>query len=387
MNLKLTRPAWIEVNLDKLSHNIREITNQVTPGTQIMAIVKSDAYEMGAIQIVKKLISLGIHYYGVATLSEALSLRRYYDNINLLILGYNPEYLMKETVENNIISTIYTLDSAKKLNDIAASMNQIARIHIAIDTGMRRIGFIPSQKSFEEILQIKNLSNVSIEGAFTHFPASESDMEFTKKQFQEFVSFTDQLKNSGLNVGLRHVSNSHATLNYREFDLDMIRPGIIMYGSTDGCDFSHINLKFIAEVKAHIAHVKTIPAGESISYERNYFTKKETQVVTLPLGYTDGFPRILSGKIYALIKGKKCPQVGNICMDQMMVDATGVECKEGDEAVLIGSQGEEEIKLSEICKHSGDIETSYLTHFNKRLPIVYIDEGKMLRIEDNIYKL
>lgn len=387
MNLKLTRPAWIEVDLDKLAHNINEIKNYITPGTQIMAIVKSDAYEMGAIQIVKKLMQLGIEYYGVATLSEALSLRRYYKDIHLLVLGYTPEYLMQETVEHNIISTIYTFDSAQKLNHIAEKLNMTAKVHLAIDTGMRRIGFIPSDSALTEILKIKELSHLSIEGAFTHFPASESDFEFTKKQFQDFCNFLEHLKEHGLDVGLRHVSNSHATLNYREFDLDMVRPGIILYGSTDGCATEDIQLEFIAEVKSHIAHVKTIPAGESISYERNYFTEKETQVVTLPLGYADGFPRILSGKINVLIGGKKCPQIGNICMDQMMVDATGVECKEGDEAVLIGKQGTEEICLGDICAHSGDIETSYLTHFNKRLPIVYIDEGKKLFIEDNMHKL
>ncbi|MDO5715843.1 MAG: alanine racemase [Tissierellia bacterium] len=387
MNFKLTRPAWMEVNLDLLEHNVKQIQANISPNTKILAIVKSDAYEMGAKPIVHKLKRLGIDDFGVATLSEALSIRQCFSDINILVLGYTPNYLMEETIQNNISATVYSLDSAKEFNEYAKSLHQKAHIHLAIDTGMRRIGFIPSEESKREILSISSLSHIVIDGAFSHFASSDHDDAFSEKQFQEFLHFTEDLKKAGVSIPLRHISNSHGILKWRKYDLDMVRPGIILYGSYDGLTGYDYDLKFIGAIKAQIAHIKTIPPNETVSYGRNYTTVRDTKIVTLPLGYTDGFPRMLSGKLQVLINGVKCPQIGNICMDQMMVDATGVDCQVGDEVVLIGRQKNNEILLSDLASQTQDIDTSYLTHFNKRLPIVYIEDNDYVLIEDKMKKI
>ena len=248
---------------------------------------------------------------------------------------------------------------------------------------MSRIGFIPGENSLEEVKKIFELGNIFVEGIFSHFAASESDPEFTKRQFITFTNFIKEIEDLGYKITYKHIANSSSVLYHREYDLDMFRPGIIQYGFTDSLKLpEEFGLKEILSIKANIASVREVKCGETVGYERFYKCNKDTKVVTLPLGYADAFPRILSEKIEVLINGKRCKQIGLICMDQMMIDATGVDCKVGDEVVLIGKQGKEEIKVRDICHYSCDCETSFITHFNRRLPKYYYRHGKLVHVSN-----
>ena len=377
----LTRPAWIEIDLDKFENNMKIIKDKVGEKTEVMSVVKSDAYRLGALPLSQVSLDLGINYYAVATLSEALSLRRRFNGVNILILGYTPRHLYEEAIKNQITLNIYSLADAKVLNDLAEDLNEEAKIHIAVDSGMSRIGFTPCHESKEEIKEIFKLKNINVEGIFSHFAACESDPEFTKRQFRIFTSFIDELSNLGCTFKYRHIANSLSVLFHDEYDLDMVRPGIIQFGYTDSDHLpEEFGLEEIISLKAQISSIREVKKGESVGYERFHICEKDTKVVTLPLGYADAFPRILSEKIEVLINGKRCKQIGLICMDQMMVDATDVDCKIGDDVVLIGRQGHEEIKVRDICIHSGDCETSFITHFNRRLPKYYYKNKELVHV-------
>ena len=382
--MKNTRPAWIEVNLDNIKHNIEVIRREVAEHSKILSIVKADGYAFGANHIVKALKSINVENFAVATGNEAIGIRKEFSDINILVLGYTPSYLMEEMIANNIQMSTYSIETAKELNSLAEKLNKKAKIHIVIDSGMNRIGFKPTEESVEIIEEISKLGYVEIIGMFTHFAVADTNDEYTKKQYSNFRFVADKLAEKNIHP-LLHVSNSHAILRYREFDLDFVRPGILQYGSTEEDPYGkNFNVKFIASIKAEIGHVKTIPAGEGISYGLTYITDKETEVATLPLGYADGIPRLLSNKIDVLVNGKRCPQIGRICMDQFMIDVTGVGAKVGDEVVIIGKQGNEEITIEEISKLAGEIPTSFVTHFNKRFPRVYIENGNVIDVLDQI---
>lgn len=377
----LTRPAWIEIDLDKFENNMKIIKDKVGEKTEIMSVVKSDAYRLGALPLSQVSLNLGINYYAVATLSEALSLRRRFDGVNIFILGYTPRHLYEEAIKNQITLNIYSLADAKVLNDLAEDLKEEAKIHIAFDSGMSRIGFTPCDEAKEEIKEIFKLENINVEGIFSHFAACESDPEFTERQFRIFTSFIDELNNLGCTFKYRHIANSLSVLFHDEYDLDMVRPGIIQFGYTDSDHLpEEFGLEEIISLKAQISSIREVKKGETVGYERFHKCEKDTKVVTLPLGYADAFPRSLSGKIEVLINGKRCKQIGLICMDQMMVDATGIDCKIGDDVVLIGRQGHEEIKVRDICIHSGDCETSFITHFNRRLPKYYYKNKELVHV-------
>lgn len=377
----LTRPAWIEIDLDKFENNMKVIKNKITTGTEIMSVVKSDAYRLGAIPLSYISNELGIKFYAVATLEEALRLKKEFPDANILILGYTPANLFEDAIKNEITLTIFSLEDAISLEEKAREIGKKAKIHLAVDSGMSRIGFIPSENSLNEVTKIFELENVYVEGIFSHFAACESDPEFTKKQFTSFTNFIKEIENCGYNFKYKHIANSSSVLYHREYDLDIVRPGIIQFGYTDSKKMpEEFGLKEILSIKAQIASIREVKSGETVGYERFYKCDKDTKVVTLPLGYADAFPRILSEKIEVLINGKRCKQIGLICMDQMMVDASGVDCEVGDEVVLIGRQGDEEIRIRDICHFSGDCETSFITHFNRRLPKYYYRHGKLVHV-------
>lgn len=377
----LTRPAWIEIDLDKFKNNMKIIKDKVGEKTEVMSVVKSDAYRLGALPLSQVSLDLGINYYAVATLSEALSLRKKFPRVNILILGYTPRHLYEDAIRNHITLTIYSLNDALVLNELAGDLKEEAKIHIAFDSGMSRIGFTPCDEAKKEICEIFKLENINVEGIFSHFAACEADPEFTERQYKTFTKFIDDLKNLGCNFKFRHIANSHSVLFHDEYDLDMVRPGIIQFGYTDSNHLpEEFGLEEIISLKAQISSIREVKKGETVGYERFYKCPRDTKVVTLPLGYADAFPRILSEKIEVLINGKRCKQIGLICMDQMMIDATDVDCKIGDDVVLIGRQEDEEIKVRDICIHSGDCETSFITHFNRRLPKYYYKNKELVHV-------
>lgn len=375
-----TRPCYLEINLDKLRNNYLEIKKYLKKGTEIIAIVKSDAYHFGDVEITQKLISLGVEKFAVATMSEALNLRKNFKDIDILLLGPMPEYLIEKGIKNNIVFCIPSLEYALELNDVAKKLNTLARSHFAVDTGMNRIGF---KDNIDEAEEAFKLSNIEVESAFTHFALSDTDEEFTHKQFDKFKEFISLMKERGCEFKYTDVSNSHAVLGYRDFDMDYVRPGILLYGSTEGDrNGEGYDVEFIGEIKAEVSFVKEVKKGEGISYGHTFVAGKDMKIATLPIGYADGIVRNLSGKISVLVKGKRVRQVGRICMDQMMIDVTDMDVEIGEVAVIIGRQGPEEITIEEVADLAGEIPTSYVTHFSERLPRHYIEEGKLIKIKD-----
>lgn len=382
----LTRPAWVEVNLDTLANNINTIKEQITDGTTIISVVKSNSYGYGAVKVVETLIEEGINNFAVATLSEAISLRNHFKDIEILVLGYTPEYLIEESIKNNITMTIYNMESAKEINEISKKLKIFAKVNIAIDSGMNRIGFKVDKKSAVEILKITKLNYIKVEGMFTHFAVADEDVDYTEFQFNNYMDMVIMLKELNVDIPLKHVNNSQGIINYREYDLDAVRPGLVQYGSTEGVESKYENFKveYIGELKAQIANLKFIEKGEKVSYGLTFEAERKTKVATLPLGYADGVLRQLSDKIDVLVSGKRCKQIGRICMDQMMIDVSDVDCKIGDEVVLIGKQEDEEIPILEIAKKADEIATSFSCHFSERLPRVYIKNGEIESIYDGV---
>lgn len=389
--MKITRPAWLEIDLDQLDENIKIIQKNISSQSKILSIVKSDGYCLGADKIVESLIGLGVDYFGLATTSEAIQLRKKYPQVGLLVLGFTPNFLLKESIDQGITLSVYTLDMAKEINAHAGEVAKKAKIHIALDTGMNRLGFSTNQEKIQETYQkieeISRLENIEIEGLFTHFAVADTDDAFTQHQFDQYQMVYRELEKRGISIPMRHVSNSHAILRHRDYDLDYVRPGILQYGSREEDPYGeNFSVKLIANLKALVAYVKEVPANEGVSYGLTYKTKARTKIATIPIGYADGLPRNLSNQLEVLIQGKRCKQIGRICMDQCMVDVTGLDVKVNDEVVLLGRQGKEEISIEELAKKAGEIPTSFLTHFGKRLPRVYVKNQKVEEIEDIILK-
>jgi alanine racemase len=382
------RPVWMEVNLDNLAHNIRQIRNNVTAPASIMGIVKADGYGHGALEVSRVLIEEGVQRLGVAVLDEAIELRRDGINVPILILGYTPPELFDSVLEYDITPTLYSLEDALKLSNLASKKGQRVKIHLKLDTGMGRIGMIPGEDSAEKVSNIYKLPGIIIEGIFTHFSvADEKDKTYTRGQYEKFTQFVNALKDRGIEIPIRHAGNSATSIDLPEMHLDMVRPGVILYGlyPSDEVDREKVPLKPLASLKAAIAHVKTVPPGTSIGYGRKYISTGERVIATLPIGYADGYTRLLSGKAEVLVRGVRAPLAGNICMDQCMIDVTGIEgVKVGDEAVLMGQQGQESITAEELGSLLGTINYEIVCMIGKRVPRVYIKKDEIQKIKNGV---
>lgn len=383
-NKELTRSCFLEVDLDKLIDNIRTIKRNISLNSSIIAVVKANAYGFGIKKIVDTLILEGIDYFAVATLQEALEIRKYHSDIKIMILGYTDKKLFKKAIENRVELSIYTKDDVLNLEKIASEINSTAQINIPLETGMNRIGFVEDDKFIENMETIKNSKNIEVSGAFSHFAAADTDPCYTRKQFDKFIRMTRIIENIGIEIPYKHISNSMAIMNFKEFNLDAVRPGIIMYGSSEGLKKEGFDLKYIGSLKAKISNIKTIKKDEKVSYGLTYTCDRDTKVATLPIGYADGVVRILSNKIDVIVNGKRCPVIGRICMDQMMVDVTDVDCDMDTICTIIGRDGDEEITIEEVAGLAGEIATSYSTHFSSRIPRVYIKNGQVDEIYDEI---
>ncbi len=385
MLFKKTRPVWAEINLDNLIYNIEQTRKIVRPETKIMPVVKADAYGHGVYEVAEVLLDNGADRLAVATLSEAIQLRKKFKKVPIMILGYTPDSSAEEVIINNIIQTIYSWEQASVFSLTAQKLEKQVTFHIKLDTGMSRLGFQPSDESVETIKRIYNLPNVNTEGIFTHFAvADEADKTFTTKQFEKFIDVCKKLDKEKINIPIKHVSNSSAIIDLPNMNLDMVRPGIMnlgLYPSPD-VDKSRVDLKPVLSLKAQISHVKEVPKGVGISYALKYITKESSQIATLPIGYGDGFPRKLTDKGQVLVKGERVPVVGRICMDQCMIDVTGIDVGQGDEVVLIGTDGIDEITVDEVAKKVETINYEILCMISKRVPRVYIKNNQIIKIVD-----
>lgn len=386
--------AWADIDLDALINNISEIRRHVGEHTKIMGIVKADGYGHGYLEVAKTLIANGADALGVAFMDEAIQIRKCGIDTPILILGYtHPDYA-EELIEKDIMPNCYTRDMAEAMSRAGQKLGKTGKIHIKIDTGMGRVGYRYSEDeelnraTVEEIIEISKLPNLEIDGLFTHFAvADDDDDEYTKMQYRRFSELCKRVKAAGVKVNLCHCCNSAGLMRFPEFHMDMVRPGIILYGlmPSDFVDKSILNLKPAMALKAKITNIKTVEKGTSVSYGRKYQSESpETKIATVSIGYADGYSRILSGKAEIIAGGKKCRQIGNICMDQCMIDVTNVNnINIGDEAILFGKSSDGvEIPIEDIADIMGTINYEILCVVGKRVPRVYLKDGKIADVHN-----
>lgn len=369
------RPVWAEIDLKAIEHNLNEVKKLLKPTTKIMAIVKANAYGHGAVQVAERAVKAGAEYLGVALLQEAIELREHGITTPILILGYTWEQDYHLLVQYQITQAIYQVKQAELLNEVARSQGIKAKVHVKIDTGMSRLGF-SVKESVEAIEKIAKLSHVEIEGLFSHLAMSDArDKSYTYLQLERFVTVCQKLEAAGLKFKYKHLANSGGVIDLPETHFDLVRPGIILYGLYPSVEVDHtkIKLKQAMTLKTQISYVKEVPEGTSISYGCTYTTASKAKIATLPLGYADGYTRLLSNRAMVLVDGKRVPVVGKICMDQCMVDVTEVEVvKPGDEVVLFGSQGQEFLSIDEIADLIGTINYEVLCMVSNRVPRKYV---------------
>lgn len=366
------RHTWAEVDLDAIGYNFAQTKKLIEKGTRVLVVVKGNAYGHGIFEVSKTLQQAGADFLGVATLDEALFLRKKKINTPILILGSVLLHELKAAIKNDITITLCHIELAKAIDKLASKLNKKARVHIKIDTGMGRIG-VWHEEAFDFVKDVVNFKNIFVEGIYTHFSIAARDKFFTSYQIDSFASVLKKLREWGIEIPHRHAANSIATVNLKKSHLSLVRPGIIIYGMYPKKSFSRkLNLKPALSLRTRIVFLKRTPAGRSISYGRTYITQRPTVIATLPIGYADGYGRILSNKAKVLVKGQRAPVVGKVTMDQTMIDVGHIEgVKLGDEVVLIGKQGDNEIRCEELARLAGTIPYEIVCSITNRVPRIY----------------
>lgn len=369
------------IDLDALEYNIKSIRKKTPEGTGIIGVIKADAYGHGSVEVAQVLLENGADWFAVAVVDEGLNLRKHGINAPILLLGYTPELRFEDVINNGFIQTMYSYEMAEKLSKTAVRLGKTAVVHIKIDTGMGRIGYRVNDEAADEIVRISKLPGIEVNGMFTHFAASdEADKAYTNMQFERFMKMDKMLKDRGLNIPIRHAANSAAIMDIDSMMLNMVRPGIILYGAypSDEVIKENLDLRPVMSIKTHVSFVKEVEKGDCISYGRTYTAPDKRKIATIPVGYADGFIRAYAKDGKVLIKGKFAPIVGRICMDQFMVDVTDIDdVKINDEVVLMGTQGENSITADDIAKALNTINYEVFCTLSKRVPRQYIRNGKV----------
>lgn len=378
------RPAWAEIDLDIFEHNVKEIRRVIGPRPGIMAVVKANAYGHGAVECALVAQEAGCSL-AVAVVSEGVELRRAGLKGPVLVLGYTPPEQADTVVQNDLDVTVFGMDAARALSGAAARHGKWARVHVKVETGMGRIGLVPGPALSAFVAQAVALPNLRVAGAFTHFAAADFDSTYTQAQFKAFrdsLKLIERLAGKGV---VTHSSNSAAIMDFPETHLDAVRPGIILYGYYP----SETVTKKAAvtpplSLKCRIGHVRAVETGETIGYGRTYRVEKPCLIATLPIGYADGYRRALSNKGHVLVQGSRAPIVGRVCMDQTMVDVTGIPgVSTGDEVVLLGSQGQQTISADDLALEVGTISHEVLTGIGGRVPRIYRRHGQWYTRDEN----
>lgn len=384
--MQLPARVYAEINLDAICQNIQNAMDKVGPDTKIMAIIKTDAYGHGAIPVAKALAGIGTYAFGVATVKEAVQLRKAGITNPILILGYVFPEDYPFLIDHDIMHAVFQLETAKALSDIAQKSGKTVKIHIKIDTGMGRIGMQPTEESLQEIEKIAALPNLEINGIFTHFAcADETDKTSCNRQKQKYLDFVKALDERGVEIPIKHMCNSAGIIEFEGDFLNMARSGIMTYGLYPSEEVNKTNLALTPalQLKSHVAFVKTVGTGFTVSYGSTYTTKQETVIATVPVGYGDGYPRALSNKGYVLIHGQYAKILGRVCMDQFMVDVTDIpNVRQGDAVTLIGTDGGKRISVEEVANQAYSFNYEFCCGINKRVPRVYIRDGEVSQIVD-----
>lgn len=382
MKLHVSR-TYLKIDLDAVLFNLEEMHRHMKQDVKMIAIIKTDGYGHGAIAIARELETISYVWgYGVATVEEAALLRQAGIQKPVLILGYSFQEQYPYMIREHIRPAVFTYEMAKDFSDCAISLGMEAPVHIALDTGMSRIGYQTTETSLEEIKKIASLPNLQLEGIFTHFAkADEYDKTSANQQFEDYKNFTDRLEQEGIVIPYKHCSNSAGILELPHVHLDMVRAGIILYGMWPSEEVSKdiIPLKPAMEWKSKIVHIKDLEKGRTISYGGTYTMERDGRIATIPVGYGDGYPRSLSNKGYVLIHGKKAPICGRVCMDQFMVDVTDIEeVTLLDEVTLLGKDENLTITMEELGELSGRFNYEFACDISKRVPRLFYKNGQLI---------
>ena len=362
------------IHLDNLRENITQIRERVSPQVKMCIAVKADAYGHGAIEIAKTLIDSGAAGLCLATIDEAVELRKHGIDVPMMTLGFTDPVRFKDAVKYDVEQSVYSYEIAKALSDEALSQGKTCKIHIKLDTGMGRIGFKTDGSETEEIVKACTLPGIEPYGVFSHFAVADTDDDdYTRKQFRLFMNQIDELAKCGINFTKRHICNSAGILRFPEMHLDLVRAGIILYGlMPPGCPkpVTDIDLKPVMNWYAKVIHVKQVPVGATVSYGRHFEASRPTEVTTVGIGYADGLSRRLSNGFELVIGGKKCPIIVNICMDMCMVDTTDLEVrpKVGDKVTVFGSVR----SADELAEALGTINYEITCDVGKRVRRLYV---------------
>ncbi|MGE5554630.1 MAG: alanine racemase [Betaproteobacteria bacterium] len=375
------RPVWAEINLDNLAHNVREIRRRIGPRAQIMAVVKANAYGHGAGPVAKVALENGANWLGVALVEEAYQLRREGIEAPIHVLGMPSPGQAEAVVAGGFSCAVCAREVAEALSAAAVRLGRPALVQLKIDTGMGRLGLLPAEvPEFRRYLE--SLPGIEVIGAFTHFAsADEVDKAFTRQQFALFQETLSSCE--GPPLTLAHAANSAAVIDLPELAGPLVRPGIMLYGLYPSAEVSRtaVDLRPVMSLKARVAYVKRLPAGASVSYGRTYVTREPETVALLPLGYADGLNRLLSNRGEVLLGGRRVPLRGRVCMDQCVVGVPDdLEVRLGDEAVIFGRQGDEEITVDEVAERIGTINYEVVCAVGGRVPRVYVRDGRVSEI-------
>jgi alanine racemase len=364
--------TWAEIDIGAIEHNYTAIRRRLPPGARFLGVVKADAYGHGATRVARALVDCGCEYLGVACLSEAARLRDDGVSAPILIFGHTPAPYTQYLIDRDITQTICGPEAAREYSERAGGRR--LRAHIKIDTGMCRLG----EWTRDELHRAVALPGLELEGIFTHFAHSEAeDDSFTRAQLETFMSCADELRaKTGFDFKIRHCANSGAVINFPGAYLDMIRPGISLYGYYPGPQTGGLELRQAMSVRARVMQVRTIEKGRTVSYGRRYAASRDMTIAVLPVGYADGLHRAMSGAMEVLINGKRARQVGAICMDACMADVTDIPgVREGSVATVLGEDGGERITADDLAKLSGTISHEILTSVSGRVPRIYLPGG------------
>lgn len=392
--MDFVKRTWAEISLDAIEHNFRQIKAKVLDKAKICCVIKADGYGHGAVELSRVYEELGADFFAVSNIDEGVEIRMSGSKLPILILGYTPISEAERLSQYNISQAVFSLDYAKELSKSCLNSDCTCKIHIKTDTGMSRIGFMCQEfprdnDSIEEIYEACKQPNLEVEGLFTHFCVSdeaEDGRAFTNKQFENFTYVSNELKKLGLDIPICHCSNSGAIEDYDLTYCDMVRAGIILYGLAPSSKLAgKLDLKPAMTLKTSVAYVKTLNKGSDISYGRTYTAKKDMKIATVPIGYADGFIRQNAENGYMLVNGKKAKIVGRICMDQTMLDVTGIDnVRSGDEVVVFGSDEKGEPTADTLAENTNTINYEVICLVGKRVPRIYYKNGVMTEV---MYKL
>lgn len=379
--------VYAAVDLSAILYNMEQMHSHIAPETMMMGVIKTNGYGHGAIPIGRELEKLPYVFgYAVATAEEALLLRQGGLQKPVLILGYTFPYSYEALIDQEIRAAVFREDTLEELSACAIRLGKKAKVHIKVDTGMSRVGIRPDEEGLSFLQKACRLPGIEIEGIFTHFArADEKDKTSARTQLSVFCSFVEKAEElTGIVIPVKHCSNSAGILELPEANLSLVRAGITLYGLSPSEEVPKeiLTLRPALSLKSHLVYVKEVEAGTPVSYGGTFVTEKRTRIATIPVGYGDGYPRSLSGKGHVLIRGRRAPILGRVCMDQFMVDVTDIpEAKEGDEVTLIGKDGGEELTMEELGALSGRFNYEFACDLGKRIPRIYYKDGRVYTTE------